>query len=133
MSNKRTAIAGIPKSGKTTLANNLSDNAVHTDDFIHLGWSPASKAISLLFDKPDPLIIEGVTIPRALRKWLQQHPTGKPVDQVIFLNIPHIPLSPGQHNMAQGCRTVWLEILPELLKRGVIIGLKESTQKEAHP
>ena len=119
---KRIAIAGIPKSGKTTLANNLSDNAVHTDDFIHLGWSEQSLATSLLFDKPGPLIIEGVTIPRALRKWLQHHPEGKPVDQAVFLNTPHIPLSPGQQNMAKGCRTVWLKILPELLRRGVIIG-----------
>ncbi len=124
---QRIAIAGIPKSGKTTLANNLGD-AIHTDDFIHLGWSQASKAISLLFEKPGPLIIEGVTIPRALRKWLQQNPKGKPVDQAIFLNTPHIPLSPGQQRMAKGCRTVWLAILPELLKRGVVIGEDESTK-----
>ncbi len=119
---QRIAIAGIPKSGKSTLANSLSDHALHTDDLIHLGWSQASQATSEWFNTPGPLIVEGVTVVRALRKWLHQHPKGKPVDQAVFLNTPHQPLSPGQQRMAKGCRTVWVQILPELLKRGVIIG-----------
>lgn len=114
----RLLIAGVPGSGKTTLAG---EGAIHTDDYIELGWSEASLAVSCLFDAIGPWVIEGVTVPRALRKWLVQHEDGKPCDKVIFLNEPWEELSKGQASMAKGCRTVWLQVVGELRERGVEI------------
>lgn len=117
----RIAIAGSPQSGKTTLSKTLNQGAMHTDDYMHLGWSKNSDVVSCWFDNPLMEVIEGVTVPRALRKWLKYNDTGKPVDKVIYLNNPYPKLTKGQQTMAKGCRTVWNEIVPELLKRGVII------------
>ena len=114
----RLLIAGVPRSGKTTLAG---EGAGHTDDYIDLGWGEASLSVSYLFDAVGPWTIEGVAIPRALRKWLVQNPTGKPADKVIFLNEPFGELSKGQLSMAKGCRTVWLQVVDELRERGVEI------------
>ena len=118
---ERIAIAGVPSSGKTTLAEALSPIAWHTDDLIDLGWSEASEHASYWFDDTAATIIEGVSVPRALRKWLKRNPTGKPADRVIFLCGPHTPLTKGQLSMAKGCWTVWQEIRPELVERGVEI------------
>ncbi|MEE9573064.1 MAG: hypothetical protein V3W20_08460, partial [Candidatus Neomarinimicrobiota bacterium] len=118
----RIAIAGSPQSGKTTLSKVLNLNTKHTDDLIHLGWSEASEKISHSWIDDNTIqIIEGVAVPRALRKWLKNNLTGKPVDKVIYLNNPYIKLTKGQQAMAKGCRTVWDEIKPELTKRGVIV------------
>ena len=121
----RVAIAGVPRSGKTTLARTIAKEwkvAIwQTDSLIGLGWSEASEAASLWFDDPGVRIIEGVAIPRALRKWLKRNPEGKPVDKIIYLSKPHVALSKGQRRMAKGCMTVWLEIVPELRRRGIEI------------
>jgi hypothetical protein len=66
-------------------------------------------------------VIEGVIVPRALRKWLAIHSEGKPADEVILLQSPKVPISANQARMAKGCDTVWREIEPELVKRGVKI------------
>ena len=117
----RIAITGTPKSGKTTYSKQLGKNIKHTDDLINLGWSEASEAASLWFDDEDINIIEGIAIPRALRKWLARNPEGKPCDKIIYLNCPHVELIDGQKRMAKGIRTVWNEILPDLMRRNVII------------
>jgi len=117
---EKIAIAGVPKAGKTTLTKTMkSESIYHTDDLIELGWSEASQEASTWFNK-DEFIIEGVAVPRALRKWLAAN-KGKPCDKVIWLGKPHIELNPGQATMAKGCIKVFNEIEPELLKRGVII------------
>jgi hypothetical protein len=134
----RIVIAGVPRAGKTTLANHLEsertgrpcpDNTgpltingaiVHTDDFIRLyEWSRVSEVVAEYFDIPGPWIIEGVRAVHALRKWLAAHPKGRPCDRIIWLGAPRVALTHGQNVMAKGCRTVWAEVRPLLLARDV--------------
>lgn len=102
----RLAITGPPSCGKTTLTLKLDDGkraVFHNDDFKHLDWSEASERIAKEINACDkPLIVEGVTVPRALRK-------GMKVDAVIWLSKPHIPQKPGQVAMGKGCKTVMNE------------------------
>lgn len=120
-------ITGGPRTGKTTLADRLGAKlgipVRHTDDLVgQLSWSEASEEVawSWLAD-PLPFIIEGVSIPRALRKWLAANPEGKPADKIIYLSVPRAELSAGQAAMAKGVATVWREVAPELVRRGVEI------------
>lgn len=105
----RTIIIGWPGTGKTTLASKLG-GGISTDDVKDLGWSEASQEVSTWFDKPD-YIIEGVAIPRALRKWRDANP-GKPppVDKIIHLHKVHKDLLPGQVSMGKGIDTVMAEL-----------------------
>src|SRR5882672_11168613 len=114
----RVAITGGPKTGKTTLAG---PDAKHTDDLIAAkGWSEISSLAALWFNQPDPnLCVEGVAVPRALRKWLQTYPTGKPVDELVILTRTHENLTREQENMGKGHDTVLREISKELKTRGV--------------
>jgi hypothetical protein len=72
-------------------------------------------------DAPGDWIVEGVSLPRALRKWLAANPTGKPCDKIVFMAAPRIELIPGQVSMAKGIWKVWNEIVPELMARCVEI------------
>jgi hypothetical protein len=118
----RVVIAGVPKSGKTTLAGPC---ARHTDDLLHeasrLEWSQISDTVAAWFDAPGPWIVEGVRTVHALRKWLRAHATGRPCDRVIWMGTPLVPLDRGQAVMGKGCATVWREIRPVLLARGVAV------------
>lgn len=113
-------IAGHPRAGKTTMARRFGfvDDVRHTDDVIDLGWSEASAEVATWFSKPGPWVIEGVAVPRALRKWLVAH-DGKPCDQLHYLNIPFEGLSRGQLSMAKGSDKVFAEVADELVMRGV--------------
>jgi hypothetical protein len=123
----RVAICGWPRAGKTSLAAlaaakigvapRSTDELLGTHD-----WSAASAEASTWFDAPGPFVLEGVALPRSLRKWLRRNPTGKPCDVAVFLSSPFVALSEGQERMGKGCNTVWQEILPELLHRGVTLG-----------
>ena len=119
----RVLITGGPKTGKTTLAKQLGavyGEPLHTDYLIgRLDWSEASAKVAEWMQEPAPWIIEGVAVPRALRKWLAANPTGKPADKVIFLGKPWHELSPGQLAMTKGLVTVWKEVVGELVARGV--------------
>jgi adenylate kinase family enzyme len=122
----RIAIAGVPKSGKTTFATGICRdqgiNCMHTDDLINeCEWSELSARVAEWFDISGDLIVEGVAVPRALRKWLTAHPEGKPCDEVIWMGKPFEELSKGQVSMAKGCLKVIEEIEQELFKRGVEI------------
>lgn len=89
-----------------------------SDDLKDLGWSESSLAASYWFDEPGVWLCEGVTMPRALRKWLARNTEGCPADLIVWLNEPVVARSRGQHVMALGCATVWEEIRPELVRRG---------------
>ena len=122
---ERIAIAGVPKSGKTTLADEIGqergEEVWHTDDLMDLPWSEQSQAASEWFGGPGVVIVEGVAVPRALRKWLKRNAEGKPVDRVIFLHEYLVEPSLGQARMGKGCRTIWQEIVGGLEGRGVIV------------
>lgn len=108
-------IAGGPKTGKTT----DYPDAKHTDDLIELGWSEASYQVATDWMKHDgDWTIEGIAVPRALRKWLDAN-EGQPCDKVIYYNFSKVPLTKDQKALAKGCKTVWEQIKPELYKRGV--------------
>lgn len=120
----RLIIAGGPGVGKTTLTAKLTRDGlvVHSSDEIRdLGWSESSLKASLWFDAPGPWLCEGVAMPRAIRKWLARNPDSKPSDAILWLAHPVEERSRGQHVMALGCATVWAEIRPELVKRGVTL------------
>jgi hypothetical protein len=93
----------------------------HTDSLIAThDWSAASLEVSSWLDAPGPWIIEGVALSRALRKWREAHPgEPPPVDKVIRLTTPHVPLTKGQATMAKGEETVWQEIAGWLYAAGI--------------
>lgn len=126
----RICITGGPRTGKTTLAADLSaiprivggaaHLVRHTDDLIHLGWSEASAAVLPWLDEPGPWIIEGVAVSRALRKWREAHPgEAPPVDRMVYLDAPHEALVKGQVSMAKGVRKVHDEIEGWLAEHGI--------------
>ena len=117
----RIAITGGPRTGKTTMAAEWPAHRIrHTDDLIGShDWSEASAEAATWFDSAESFVIEGVAVPRALRKWLAANPEGKPCDRVYWLTKAHTPLTAGQATMAKGCIKVWLEVLPGLRLRGV--------------
>lgn len=100
------AITGFPRAGKTTLAKRLESqvgNVIHADDLKDLGWSEASAELAKRVNEhKGPLIVEGVAVPRALRK-------GMKVDAVIVMNEPREPLKSGQTSMGKGVQTVLRE------------------------
>ena len=116
------AIAGSPKAGKTTISKKYRQ-VIHTDDFIHLGWSEASEHISNIINNNNFDVIEGVSVPRAIRKWIKKNcdNSKKPFDKIIYMHTPYIKLSDGQERMRKGELKVWNEIKNELIKRGVEI------------
>ncbi len=121
----RIVIAGGPRSGKSTLAGNISRGGRvrvrGTDELLALDWSDSSLVASSWFEYPGPWICEGVAMPRALRKWLARNPQGAPADLIVWMNTAVSPRIAGQEAMAKGCATVWREILPELERREVRI------------
>src|SRR5262245_7253038 len=100
-------ITGPPKSGKSTLAALLSKitgtHVLHTDDMAFMEWSEASAAVSAWFDQGPDWIIEGVTVPRALRKWQGRNPDAPPpFDWYIYIKDPREFLfEQGQKTMAK--------------------------------
>lgn len=100
----RIAITGGPKAGKSTLAALVKTRPIiHTDDFAKLGWSEASAAVVKHCNELPPyFLVEGVAVPRALRKGLK-------VDCVIWLVGAHDTLTVPQESMAKACKTVFEE------------------------
>lgn len=116
----RIVIAGGPRTGKTTLGKHMSAQLgyplLSTDVYLHLPWSDASDLVAERMLRTGPWIIEGVTVPRALRKaWAG---SGRLVDKAIWLGEPYGALSAAQERLSKGCLTVWRECLPWLLQSG---------------
>lgn len=115
----RILITGPPQSGKSTLAMILSDvleiPVYATDQLKDLEWSEASEAASRWLDDPGPWIIEGVMVPRALRKWRRRQPKNKqagdpPCEKFILLTEPRTPLEKaGQRSMATSVLNLAME------------------------
>jgi adenylate kinase family enzyme len=122
---RKIAIAGVPRSGKTTRGKSIAlgvGELRSTDALKEVGdWSKESEIAAAMFNEPASFVIEGMVVPRALRKWLASNPEGRPVDEVIWMGSPRIETSKGQDAMGKGAETVMREILPELKRRGVTI------------
>jgi hypothetical protein len=122
---ERILITGGPRTGKSTLGRELDPHYLETDQPYREGkaWSDVSDHVSYWFDRPGPWVIEGVAVPRALRKWLRRNvdPRFRPCDRVILLSHAHVPLKPGQHRMAIEVGKVWAEVAPELIRRGITV------------
>lgn len=115
----RTLIIGGPKTGKTTLAEQVAAGRPvrHTDDLItDHAWSEASAVAT---DGTEPVVIEGVAVVRALRKWLARHPEGSLDDvEIVHLTDEHGEVSPKQHATGKGHDTIWSGIVLEATARG---------------
>jgi hypothetical protein len=75
-------------------------------------WSDAPNYVVMeWFSQPGPWCCEGVVMARALRKLKQRGWSDvlKGVE-VIYLDFPFTPLTPGQANMSKGIVTVWFEV-----------------------
>ncbi len=117
---RRIVICGGPDAGKTTMAEEFGVSPIwHTDDLMRLDWHDQSWACyRWLCRQQGSFVIEGTTAVRAVRKWLKRHDTGLPFDQIYWIERTLVKLSPGQERMRKGCRTIWDEIQPELIRRG---------------
>jgi hypothetical protein len=100
---RKVALTGGPKTGKTTLSQQCVDRHVYrTDDWQVIEWAHVPDAIIDQLESIDSWILEGVQVPRCLRKGLKPN-------VVIWLDKPHVALSSGQRSMAKGCRTIYEE------------------------
>lgn len=101
---RRVAIAGGPRMGKTTLSRLVRDRPViGTDEYKKLPWEEVP--LQMIADVKDlpAFVIEGVQVPRALRKGLE-------VDAVVYMTRPKVASrKPGQISMAKGVWTVFRE------------------------
>lgn len=123
---RRILIAGGPRVGKTTLAAGMRSVLGivprSTDDLIgRFPWSDASAEVARWLEEPGPWVVEGVAVPRALRKWLEANAEGLPADALWFSTRPKVDRTPGQITMAKGVASVWAEVEPELRRRGLVI------------
>jgi hypothetical protein len=100
----RVAIAGGPRTGKTTLSQRVTGRTVlHTDDLIgKFEWSQLSEEIVRQCASLGGFAVEGVRVAHALRKGLE-------VDAVVWLETAKERLTPGQASMTRAVRTVFFE------------------------
>ena len=111
---RRILIAGVPRAGKTTISEQIAAKQnlplYHTDDLIEsYDWAEQSEAVAALILSYDEYIIEGITVPRGIRKIL---PAPIPSDLIIWLPTPILTLTPGQTQMTKATHTIFNEVSP---------------------
>lgn len=140
----RVVVAGGPRTGKTTMAEELRQlvglgcTVRHTDALKEeLGWSEVSELVARdWFAKSGPWVVEGVAAVRALRKWLDRFDegAGAPCELLVYLDEFVVPdLKRGQLAMAKGCWTVFDEIREELEAHGVRVFVASELAAEYDP
>jgi hypothetical protein len=120
----RTLITGPVGSGKSTLAASIAtetglplflctdtpsqavrrvEGALYAPENLSKDWSALSQWVGdNWIPKPGPWIIEGVAVPRALRKWHEAHPESPiPCERFIVLRGARLDLNPRQRAMSQ--------------------------------
>lgn len=97
----RIAIAGGPRTGKSSLVSNVTDRFVlHTDDLIGEKWEDVPGVVRLRLAGKPSFVVEGVQVPRALRR-------GLVVDAVVWMRSAKVALTSGQRVMAKAVGTVF--------------------------
>lgn len=112
-------IAGTQKTGKSTVARSYQEKGMtlfHTDEHILPGWSESSQYACDEIGKWD--VMAGIRMVYALRKWFDQH-HGKPCDTFLWFDNSRTPRTKAEESAAKGIRTVYSQIYPELIRRGV--------------
>lgn len=127
-STDRVVIVGGSKVGKTTAAlryqamSGVEMPVRHTDDLIEMGWSAAiGKIVVGWLSQPGPWVVEGVMAAAALRRWMQLNRRGRPCEHVIALSLTRVARTPAQEAQALGIEGILDEVLPKLLRRGVLV------------
>lgn len=96
----RVGVTGGPKVGKTTICMGVDDRVVvNTDATKDMPWEDQPHEIIRMLKGLDRYLIEGVQVPRALRKGLE-------LDALLVLSKPHEERTPRQEGMAKGVETV---------------------------
>lgn len=97
----RIAITGGPRMGKSFLSKLVTDrDVIGTHDYTGVPIPDIPAAIIAEVSDRARFVVEGVWVPRALRK-------GLAIDAVIYMTKPKVPRSPGQVSMAKGVLTVF--------------------------
>lgn len=95
------AIAGGPLTGKSLVADNITDHtSIKTDDFLKFPWAEQPYKIIESCNQHDRFVLSGVQVGRVLRKGLD-------VDIAVWLDTPLQRLYPGQEIMRKGCYTIF--------------------------
>lgn len=92
------AIAGGPRTGKTTMTTGIDRTVIRTDNFMELAWTDVPFAVIEAF-RPGS-VVEGVQVPRSLRKGLQ-------VDAIVWTGAFSTSQNTKQASMGQGVLTVF--------------------------
>lgn len=122
----RILITGAPKTGKTSMGIELAKSGKRhlctdpqdlcpagvTGTPAGLDWSACSLWVAQHWlELPGPWIVEGVAVPRALRKWRKEHPgLPPPADRLIVLLGTYEALTPRQDAMGVSLHKVLDEL-----------------------
>jgi hypothetical protein len=108
----RIAIAGPPRTGKTTYTEQVSDRPViHTDDWMYTPWRELPAQVAAACTGLTSFVLEGVRAPDVLRT------AGVEVDAVVWLSKAKVQQTPEQRAMGIGVHTVlehWAGLHPEV-------------------
>ena len=120
----RQIILGVPRSGKTILADTVASDfnvtVIHTDDLIdEISWHERAPYIAGLFLREPSWVVEGCDAVRGVRKFIEMFPDLKPADKIVWLDSPREELTPRQAGFAKGLRKIFREIQPHLAHLGV--------------
>lgn len=121
---KRVAIAGGPKTGKSTLAQKMAGarHVLSTDSFIDTtAFEDVPDEVAKALAGFDEFVVEGVQVARCLRRGLQ-------VDVVVVLEEEFEELSKERAAMAKGCRTVFDEWLDTMASVPVLMPTKADVE-----
>lgn len=121
-----TMITGWSGTGKSrvygkALADELAVPLLATDAFIPLGWSEASAHVAGMLTDGVSRVVEGVAVPRVLRKMLAAAPTIRPCARLVIVTKALRPQTDDQIAQGKGHDKILAGILPALIALGVEI------------
>jgi len=118
MRHRRIMVFGGPKTGKSTLAKQLAREmgaqVMRTEMLLGLGytWAELAERTQEWLNFRSPWVIEGLVVPRVIRRWLRENPGKLPCDEIWCLgDSAYVPITKGQQTAANGVMSVWDECL----------------------